>query len=822
MKNRMEKIIVLTSILLLQFISAQAWELTITAQDVLSEGSSDYIRVGTCDGCHDYFHFGEDEYDLPNGGNSYTDIQIFNYNWLGTQDTNANTCTNPNFYVDKRALHGPDFLSEWSISGSTYSLPQNSPIRLSWIIDNLIDDIDIFLYIGNIGYDMKSQSSLIIDSDELLTEFDFDTFTETVNVKILSGGCASTGTTEYYYDEDNDGLGAGQSEYYCAGFEPAGWVTNSLDLNDTLFCESNNIDRCDVCDGADACVDCNDVGWGEASLDLCNVCSGGDTNHVADSDVDCHGDCFGIAFLDDCIICSEGNTNHNENSDQDCSGTCFGTVIIDDCGDCDNANQSCIDEIFEDGPQNLIAFINDGIIDLSWVQSNYPSENRILGFNIYIQNETTEFIVNTTEVFITLSDYSQGTFCVSAYDQFDNQSNYACSEASEIISSSFNLHDGPNLISYPILPVDMGLDNIFSSIEEEIYGVVTEGQSAARIGNYWVGSLTEIESRKGYWLIMDLDDVDAEISYELSGFPVDSNLEYDLQTGPNLISYIGNDNDSLHIPIPDEVEPYFTNIISEGKAAYHHPIAGWLGSLITFNTGKGYWVKVSQTLTLQWESEIFTTSFNRVALVKESPTFNFHQSSEQAFYYISEIEGFTPNRSLDDKIISYCNGNITGSRNWNGIYTDIPAMGNDGNDYSIGYCEVGDRPEFKFYDAENDALISLESKDVSPWFSNGITFIALSVKLIDESLPINTAIHGSHPNPFNPITNVEYSLSEDSLIELSIHNMKGEKVETLYSGYKNAGAHQIIWEAKSHPSGMYFFTLSYSSEIHTQKLLLLK
>ena len=103
-----------------------------------------------------------------------------------------------------------------------------------------------------------------------------------------------------------------------------------------------------------------------------------------------------------------------------------------------------------------------------------------------------------------------------------------------------------------------------------------------------------------------------------------------------------------------------------------------------------------------------------------------------------------------------------------------------------------------------------------------LVIASTTVKSINVNRPINTAIHGSHPNPFNPIATIEYSLSEDYLIELSIHNMKGEKVENLYSGYKNSGAHQIMWEAKSYPSGMYFFTLSYSSEIHTHKRLLLK
>ena len=129
---------------LLQFIFAQAWELTMTAQDVATEGSSDYIRIGSCEGCHDGFHFGEDEYDLPDGGSAFTDIQLFNFNWLGDQDDNGVTCNNPNFYVDKRSLHGPEFLSEWRISGITSGLPQNTQVQLSWSIDNLINDIDIF------------------------------------------------------------------------------------------------------------------------------------------------------------------------------------------------------------------------------------------------------------------------------------------------------------------------------------------------------------------------------------------------------------------------------------------------------------------------------------------------------------------------------------------------------------------------------------------------------------------------------------------------------------------------------------------------------
>jgi len=149
-------------------------------------------------------------------------------------------------------------------------------------------------------------------------------------------------------------------------------------------------------------------------------------------------------------------------------------------------------------------------------------------------------------------------------------------------------------------------------------------------------------------------------------------------------------------------------------------------------------------------------------------------------------------------------------------------MGDDGNNYSDGYCRIGDIPQFKFYDAKNDELISLESNNVSPWASNGITFMSLTAESMDVNLPTSTAIKRAYPNPFNPISTIEYSLGEDSHIELSIHNVNGEIVETLFSGYKNAGVHKMMWNAENYPSGMYFFTLNNSSGIHTHKLLLLK
>ncbi|MBC8198391.1 MAG: fibronectin type III domain-containing protein, partial [Candidatus Marinimicrobia bacterium] len=77
--------------------------------------------------------------------------------------------------------------------------------------------------------------------------------------------------------------------------------------------------------------DCNGIYQGDATVDECGVCIGGN------SDQDCAGVCFGDSALDDCGVCDGGN------ADQDCAGVCFGDSSLDDCGVCDggNADQDC-------------------------------------------------------------------------------------------------------------------------------------------------------------------------------------------------------------------------------------------------------------------------------------------------------------------------------------------------------------------------------------------------------------------------------------------------------------------------------------------------
>lgn len=110
--------------------------------------------------------------------------------------------------------------------------------------------------------------------------------------------------------------------------------------------------------------DCNGDPGGSASIDLCEVCSGGNTGIVPNSScTDCTGELFGTAFIDSCGECASGNTGVVPNeSCSDCAGVVNGTASIDACGVCTGGttglipNASCLDC---NGVPNGTAFLDE-------------------------------------------------------------------------------------------------------------------------------------------------------------------------------------------------------------------------------------------------------------------------------------------------------------------------------------------------------------------------------------------------------------------------------------------------------------------------------
>jgi len=78
------------------------------------------------------------------------------------------------------------------------------------------------------------------------------------------------------------------------------------------------------------------------------------------------------------------------------------------------------------------------------------------------------------------------------------------------------------------------------------------------------------------------------------------------------------------------------------------------------------------------------------------------------------------------------------------------------------------------------------------------------------------------PNPFNPSTQIDFSIPQSSHVTLRIYDMLGKEVATLVNGKRETGTYTSTWNAQNCPSGVYFYRLNAGSYTMTRKLILLR
>jgi len=78
------------------------------------------------------------------------------------------------------------------------------------------------------------------------------------------------------------------------------------------------------------------------------------------------------------------------------------------------------------------------------------------------------------------------------------------------------------------------------------------------------------------------------------------------------------------------------------------------------------------------------------------------------------------------------------------------------------------------------------------------------------------------PNPFNPTTTINFTISKDDFVTLDIYNVAGQKVDTLVNDFKSAGNYSVVWDSSGLSAGVYFYTVKAGGFAKTIKMTLLK
>jgi hypothetical protein len=84
------------------------------------------------------------------------------------------------------------------------------------------------------------------------------------------------------------------------------------------------------------------------------------------------------------------------------------------------------------------------------------------------------------------------------------------------------------------------------------------------------------------------------------------------------------------------------------------------------------------------------------------------------------------------------------------------------------------------------------------------------------------ALDPGRPNPFNPVTEIGYTLQTDAHVKLSVYDISGRLVDRLVEEVQAAGEYSVVWDARGYASGAYFCRLEAGDQVRVQRLMLLK
>ncbi len=91
-----------------------------------------------------------------------------------------------------------------------------------------------------------------------------------------------------------------------------------------------------------------------------------------------------------------------------------------------------------------------------------------------------------------------------------------------------------------------------------------------------------------------------------------------------------------------------------------------------------------------------------------------------------------------------------------------------------------------------------------------------------SDLPESFSLDQNHPNPFNPTTVIRFGLPEAAHVSLTVHDVAGQLVETVFDGTLEPGRHAFVWNADNRASGAYLYRLRSGDKVLVRQMTLVK
>jgi len=357
---------------------------------------------------------------------------------------------------------------------------------------------------------------------------------------------------------------------------------------------------------------------------------------------------------------------------------------------------------------------------------------------------------------------------------------------------------GWNLWSYNVQLTDHAVATVFEPLigpGDPPYNLqkvksITQSYDPALLPQF--NTLSELVDGYGYWVNVTVQDTLA-----LSGDAISLSTEIALDAGWNLAAFLPQTLDDVEHAFASLIvapAPYNLLKVKSITQSYDPGLLPQFNTLSDLYPGNGYWVKLTTAVTdFTYPAPVVGRGLEAEATIEYLWTPVIYTNSTCAYASL-EAEG---------QIAAFVNDECRGVSQINQGCVSLVING-----------ETAETATFKLY--QNGQVTDLNTQiTTAPGEDVFFEFPA-------DDVPLSTQMLNAYPNPFNPETTIAYQLAEDGDVNISIYNIKGQKVTELTNEHQTAGEHNIVWKADGQPSGIYFVRMHSAGIDQTQKVVLMK
>ncbi|MBS1492960.1 MAG: T9SS type A sorting domain-containing protein [Bacteroidetes bacterium] len=128
--------------------------------------------------------------------------------------------------------------------------------------------------------------------------------------------------------------------------------------------------------------------------------------------------------------------------------------------------------------------------------------------------------------------------------------------------------------------------------------------------------------------------------------------------------------------------------------------------------------------------------------------------------------------------------------------------------------------DIKFFNASTGIIVG--DFGVNLKTTNGGGIFVSAITQVGNSVVSDYQLHQNFPNPFNPVTNIQFDIPKGDFVDLKVYDILGKEIENLVSEFKSAGSYMVTFDASRFGSGVFFYRMKTNGFIQTKRMVIVK